>query len=338
MSGNSLTFKKGGIAMKTGWMVFFMCCVIFVSLDSMAAETDYPTRPIEIAIGYAPGAGTDLGTRMIAEQSKKHLGQDIVCVNKPGGAGRVALTLIAKLKPDGYSLAATTDSAIIAVPHLEKVPYKALEDFTFINQFGSLDFGLTVAQDSPFKTLKDVIEFARANPEKLTMGIIGVGSSDHVAFQALALLENLKMKFVPFSGAAPTMTALLGGHIMIASPASSGYAPYVKAKTARLLAVLSEARMEQYPDVPTLKELGYPSLVFQSWYVISGPKNMEKSVVRKLADAFGKAMMTPEFIKMAKDLEIYSRKTLSGDELREGIVRRDKINEELFKKLGIGMK
>jgi len=325
--------------MKKGWIVFLVWGILFFfGLDSMGAETAYPTRPIEITIGYAPGAGTDLGARMIAEQSKKDLGQDIVCVNKPGGAGRIALTLIAKAKPDGYSLAATTDSAIIAVPHLEKVPYKAMEELTFISQFGTLDFGVTVAMDSPFKTFKDVIQFARANPDKLTIGIIGVGSADHVAFQALALQENLKVKFVPFSGAAPTMTALLGGHIMMASPASSGYAPHVKGKTARLLAVLGEERMEQYPDVPTLKELGYPSLVFQSWYVISGPRNMEKSIVNKLATAFGKAMATPEFIKLAKDLEIYAPKTLSGDELREGLVRRDKINAELFKKLGLGPK
>jgi tripartite-type tricarboxylate transporter receptor subunit TctC len=324
--------------MKTAWTVLMMGLVMCVGFDSMAAETAYPTKPIEITIGYAPGAGTDLGTRMVAEQAKKDLGQDILCVNKPGGAGRIALTLIAKAKPDGYSLAATTDSAIISVPHLEKVPYKAMEEFTFISQFGTLDFGVTVAQDSPFKTFKDVVQFARANPDKLTIGIIGVGSADHVAFQALALLENLKVKFVPFSGAAPTMTALLGGHIMMASPASSGYAPHVKGKTARLLAVLGEERMEPYPDVPTLKELGYPSLVFQSWYVISGPRNMEKSVVNKLAAAFKKAMATPEFMKLAKDLEIYAPKTLSGDELREGLVRRDKINEELFKKLGIGLK
>ncbi len=324
--------------MKTKWMASLVLCWLFlVSLESNAAET-YPNRPIEITIGYAPGAGTDLGTRMIAEQAKKDLGQDIVCVNKPGGAGRIALTLIAKAKPDGYSLAATTDSAIIAVPHLEKVPYKSLEDFTFISQFGTLDFGVTVAQDSPFKTFKDVIQFARSNPDKLTLGIIGVGSADHVAFQALAHLENLKIKFVPFAGAAPAMTALLGGHIMMSSPASSGYAPHVKAKTARLLATLGEERMEQYPDVPTLKELGYPSLVFQSWYVISGPKNMEKPVVTKLANSFRKAMATPEFIRVAKDLEIYAPKTLSGDELRAGIVRRDKINEDLFKKLGIGLK
>ena len=146
------------------------------------------------------------------------------------------------------------------------------------------------------------------------------------------------MKFVPFDGAASVMTALLGGHIMIASPASSGYAPHVKAKSARLLAVLGDERIEQYPDVPTLKELGYPEFVFQSWYVISGPKNMEKSVVKKLEDAFRKAMTAPSFIKLAKELEMYSKKTLFGDELREGIIRRDKMNEELFIKLGIAIK
>ncbi|MBI5446509.1 MAG: tripartite tricarboxylate transporter substrate binding protein [Deltaproteobacteria bacterium] len=302
------------------------------STSSPAAEA-FPTKPIEITIGYAPGAGTDLGARMIAEQAKKHLGQDIVCVNKPGGAGRVALTLLSKQKGDGYSLGATTDSSLIVVPHLEKVSYKPLEDFTFIAQYGTLNFGVTVPVSSPFKSLKEVIDWARANPGQLTMGIIGVGSSDHVAFQALARHENIKIKFVPFNGAAPTMTALLGGHVMIAAPASSGFAPHVKAKSARLLAVLSDERLEQYPDVPTFKELGYSDFVFQSWYVISGPKNMDKEVVRKLADAFKRAMATPEYAKLANDLEITAKRPLFGNELRDGIAARDKKNVELFKVL-----
>lgn len=324
--------------MKTGWMVFFSCWVMFLSVNAMAAETAYPNRPIEIFIGYGPGGGTDIGTRVVAEEAKKYLGQDIVCINKPGGAGRVAVTLISKAKPDGYSLASATDSSLILIPHLEKVAYKPLTDLTFIAQYGTLDFGLTVIANSPFKTFKDVIQFARANPDKLTWGIIGVGSADHVAAQAIAHRENIKIKFVPFDGAASSMTALLGGHIMITAPASSGYAPHVKAKSARLLAVLGDERLDQYSDVPTLKELGYPEFVFQSWYVISGPKNMEKSVVKKLADAFKKAMTAPSFIKMAKEIEIYTKKPLFGDELREALVKRDKMMEELFSKLGIAAK
>ncbi|MEI9477421.1 MAG: tripartite tricarboxylate transporter substrate binding protein [Deltaproteobacteria bacterium] len=321
--------------MKTAMAVLFMCFVIFFSLNSMAAETAYPTRPIEITVGYAPGAGTDLGARMIAEKSKQHLGQEVVCINKPGGAGRVAITLISKAKSDGYSLGATTDGCVISAPHLELVPYKPFEDFTFISQYGTLDFGVSVVSDSPFKTFKEVIEFARANPEKLTMGIVGVNTSDHIALQALASIENLKIKFVPFDGAAPTMTGLLGKHVMAASTASSGYAPHAKGKTVRLLAVMGEERMEQYPDAPTLKELGYSSLIIQSWYIISGPKNLENSIVNKLADAFGKAMMTPEFTKLAKDLEIYTKTPLFGQKLREALIQRNKQNVEMYKKVGL---
>jgi tripartite-type tricarboxylate transporter receptor subunit TctC len=324
--------------MKTGWIVCSIWAVLFCSRFSMAAEPNFPTRPIEIVIGYAPGAGTDLGARMIAEHSKKWLGQDVVCVNKPGGAGRVAMTLISKAKPDGYTLSSGTDSSIIVAPNLEEVPYKPLEDFTFLSQFGTLNFGVTVLQNSPFKTFKELVEFARANPDKLTLGTTGVNSSEHVAFQTLALMENLRIRLVPFAGAAPTMTALLGGHVMAAVPASSGFASHVKANTVRLLAVLGETRLEDYPDIPTLKEIGYPELVFQSWYILSGPKNIEKTVARKLEEAFGKATESPEFIKVAKDLQIYTKKPLSGDELREGILRRNRRNADIFRRLGIGIK
>ena len=322
--------------------VRMIALLIFLSLFfifnfSIAAEPDYPTKSIEMFVGFSPGAGTDLGARMIAEHAKKHLGQEVVVVNKPGGGGRVALTLVSKAKPDGYTLSATTDSAVILSPHLEKYPYKPLEDFTFISQFGLLEFGVVVLSDSPFRTFKDLMDFARANPDKLTISTVGVGTTNHVAFEALMLLEGLKIKLVPFSGAAPAMTALLGKHVMVASTAASGYATHMKAKTVRLLAVMSEERLDVYPDVPTLKELGYP-LVFQSWYIISGPKNMEKSVVKKLADVFIKGTEPAEFIKLAKDLEIYTKNPLSGDELREGIVRRDKKNAELFKKLGMAIK
>jgi tripartite-type tricarboxylate transporter receptor subunit TctC len=321
--------------MKTGVIVFLMCLAVFFSLNSMAAETAYPTRPIEMTIGFAPGAGTDLGARMIAEQSRKTLGVEIVCVNKPGGAGRVAMTLMSKAKPDGYSLGATTSSCIVASPLLEEVPYKPLEDFTYINQYGMLNFGVSVVKGSPFKTFKEVIEFARTNPDKLTVGIVGVNTTDHIALQALAMFENLKIKFVPFDGAAPTMTALLGGHIMIASTASSGYAPHVKAETVRLLLTYGDERMDQSPDVPTIKEVGYPSLVIQSWYAIYGPKNMETSIVKKLEDAFGKAMMTPEFKNVADRLEIYTKKPLFGQELTNAFRNQYKNNGELYKKVGL---
>lgn len=323
--------------MKTGFITFLVLFSLLGGLYvAMAVEPNYPTKSIEMLVGYSPGAGTDLGARMIAENSKKYLGQEIVVVNKPGGGGRVAMTLVSKAKPDGYSLAATTDVSVTLSPNLEPVPYKPLEDFTFIIQFGSVEVGVVVPSDSPFHTFKDLIEFVRANPGKLTISTIGVGTGSHVAFEAISLLEGLKIKLIPFSGSAPAMTALLGGHVMAANSGCSGYVPHLKAKKVRLLAIMSEERNDVYPEVPTFKEHGYPG--FPILYFIAGPKNMEKPVVKKLEEAFRNAMESPAFIKLAKDLETYTKRFLSSDELREELVRCNTRNEELFKKLGIGIK
>lgn len=305
---------------------------------SVVAETVYPTKPIEIVVGYAPGAGTDLGGRMIAEISKKLLGQDLVVINKPGGGGRLAMTLISKAKPDGYTLGAVTDSSICLSPNLEPVPYKPLEDFTFIIQFGTIESWIVVLADSPFKILKDLIEFARANPERLTVSNAGVGTGGYVALEGLSLIEGVKIKLVPFSGAAPAMTALLGGHVMASVSPTSQVAPHLQTKKVRLLAVMGGERSDDYPEVPSIKELGYPSLTYQVWYLIAGPKNMEKAIVKKLEEAFRKAMDSSDFIKLAKDLEVWTKKPLSGDDLKEALIRRSAKNEELFKKLGMGIK
>jgi len=324
--------------MKTKKAALLMFLSLFAILNvSMAAEPAYPTKPIEIIVGYAPGAFTDLASRKIAEDAKKYLGQEVIVSNKPGGGGRVGMTLVSKAKPDGYVLGAVTDSSVILLPFLEKVPYKPLEDFTFISHTGTIDFAVLVMQDSPFKTFKDMMDFARANPDKLTISTVGVGTTNHVAFEALSRLEGLKIKLVPFPGAAPAMTALLGGHVMVASTGASGYALHLKAKTVRLLAVMSEERFDEYPDAPTLKELAYP-LVFQSWHIIFGPRNMDKAIVKKLSDVFGRTINSPDFIKFAQGLDTWAKKPLSGDELTEGIIQRSKKNEELFRKLGMGIK
>ena len=326
------------VTLKAGWALFLTLFILFPGVVfSIEAESSYPVRPIEIAVGYAPGAWTDMGVRLIAENSKKALKEEIVVLNKPGGAGRVAMTILSKAKPDGHSLVAVTDSGITFTPHFERVPYKPFEDFTFISQFGILDFGTVVLSNSPFHSFKEVIAFARANPEKLTISTPGVGNMTHEALEALSLLEGLKIKLVPFSGAAPAMTALLGGHVMAACTGSSGYVSHLRAKEVRLLAIMSEERLDAYSEVPTLRELGYP-LVLQGRHIIIGPKNMGKSIVNKLSETFSKAMNSPDFVKLAKDMEVWTKTFLSGDELKEKLIGDYKRNMELFRKLGMGLK
>ena len=302
---------------------------------SVAAGPKYPTKPIMMMVGYAPGGGTDLLARMITKSAKKDLGKEIIMVNKPGASGSVAMTLLSKAKPDGYKLCAATDTSVVWLPHTLPVSYKPLEDFAFMIQYGILVTAVAVLADYPFRSFKDLKEFARKNPDKVTIGTVGKGGGSHLILKALADIDGLKIQLVPFRGAAPTMTALLGRHVMAASCAGSGYAAHVKSGKVRLLAVYSEERMEQHPNVPTLKELGYPSLVFESWYLMSGPKNMDKAIAKKLEKAFNKAMQQPDFIKLAKHMEVYKKKTLSGDALKKALIRKDANNKSLLKRLGM---
>jgi tripartite-type tricarboxylate transporter receptor subunit TctC len=324
--------------MKTEWGVCLTFFGIFCCLSSPAAmEPGYPTRAIEIIVGMSPGGGGDVGARMMAENSKKFVGQDVIVVNKPGGNNKIAYTLVSKAKPDGYTFGAGADSAITLGPHLEKTPYRP-EDFTFIVQFGQLTQGFVVLPDSPFKSVKDVVEFARTNPDKIMISTTGSGSFSHMVWEYIALVENIKVKLVPFSGAAPAITALLGKHVTMVSTSFTGFNPYLVAKKVRLLAVANERRMEEYPDVPTLKEAGYPALVFNPYHIIIGPKNIEKPIVDKLAEAFKKGMQGPSFIKANKDLAMYAKNPVSGDELKEIMYRRYRQNEEFVKKLGVEIK
>ena len=308
--------------------------IIFVCVSVVtAAEDNYPSRTVEIMVQSAAGGGTDLQTRILAEKAKQMLGQEFMVTNKSGG-GRVVVTLIAKSKDDPYLLGAMTDSTISLAPHLEKINYDPFA-LTFFAQFGTLDFGVFVRPDSPFKTFKELLDYAKANPGKLTIGITEVNSGNHLALLAVCKKENIKMSFVPFMGANPTTLALLGGHVMAASSASSGFARQVKAKQVRLLCMMSDERVEEFPDVPTLVELGYPGFVFQSWYLMVGPKNMDRAAAKKLAETYRKGMESPEFKKLASDLVTYTSKPLFLDDLKKALQERHEFNRELVKSLGI---
>jgi len=325
--------KRKGIVL--GTVALF---VLFFNLAHVAnaAESVYPTKPIDMLVGLAAGGGTDLSIRALAELAKKSLGQELVVTNKPGGGGRVTTTAVAKAKPDGYTLGAITNSPIVLLPHTEKVSYSPLEDFTFIAQYGLMDFVYGVLADSPFKTFKDLIEFARKNPNQLTMGTSGVGTTNHVVMEVIANIEGIKVSLVPYGGAGPAVIALLGKHVMSVACGTASISPHVAAKTARILTTLGDKRAPAHPEVPTLKELGYPDLVFQSRYIIIGPKNMEKRVVEKLIDTFKKGVESPAYVKAIQDLELWDKNPLFGDELTNETVNTYRRYGEIFKKLKIG--
>jgi len=314
-----------------------MLMFLIISLGIMgwiqgALAQEFPARAITLLICMQPGAGADLGGRIIAQDATKTLGQEIIPVNRAGGGGAVAAGILASSKGDGYTLLSCTNGALTTTPHLESVPYDPLKDFTPIIQFGSLTSGIMVRSDSPYKSLKEFIDFARKNPGKLSYGFPGVGTAPHLAIEHVMLEEKVNIATVPFEGAVPSITALLGGHVSACGISTSGFLPHLKAGKIRVLATTGEKRIEVVPDAPTLFELGYPYGVLLDLYLIVGPKGIPPAVMKTLEGAFLKAMETPEFQTLAERLYMQVKVPLHGGKFKKYMEELHAKNGEIIRK------
>ncbi|HEX8665944.1 MAG TPA: tripartite tricarboxylate transporter substrate binding protein [Beijerinckiaceae bacterium] len=260
-------------------------------LCGVAQAQDYPVKPVTLIVPWPAGGSTDISMRAIAEAASKHLGQPIVIDNKAGGGGTVGpATMAATGKPDGYTIA-QIPITVFRLPLMQKTTWDPLKDFTYIVHLTGYTFGVTSNAESQFKTWQDVVDYAKANPGKVTYATPGAGTSLHVGMEQIAAKAGIKLTHVPFKGGAETNAAVLGGHTTLQAD-SSGWKPLVEAGKLRLLMIWTAERSKNYPDTPTLKELGYP-FVFDSPFGIAGPKGMDPKIVAKLHDAFKKAVEEP---------------------------------------------
>lgn len=256
-----------------------------------ARAQDYPAKPVTLIVPWPAGGSTDISMRAMAEVASKHLGQPIVIENRAGGSGTVGpATMAASAKPDGYTVA-QIPITVFRMPLMQQTTWDPAKDFTYIIHLTGYTFGVTTHVDSQFKTWKDVVEYAKANPGKVTYATPGAGSSLHIGMEQIAAKEGIKLTQVPFKGGAETNAAVLGQHTMLQAD-STGWRPLVDGGKLRLLMVWTAKRSPNFPDVPTLQELGYP-FVFDSPFGIAGPKGMDPKIVAKLHDAFKKAIDDP---------------------------------------------
>jgi tripartite-type tricarboxylate transporter receptor subunit TctC len=293
----------------------------------------FPVKPIQIWAGMAPGGTQDTLARALAQEARQHLGQEVVVVNKPGGTGSTASAQVSTAKPDGYTLGLNASATFTTVPFLQSLSIDLIKDTTPILAFATFRMVIYVKADSPLKSFKDLIEFARRNPGKFSYGSPGAGTVAHLIMAAIALQEGIEMTHIPFAGEAPTTTAVLGGHITAGIHSPTGAIAHIEAGTLRPLAVSGEGRMDGFPDVPTIVELGYPhSLPVVS--LIHGPKNLPEPIRKKLEDAFEKASQSASFEDVARKHMLYLKKHIFGKELETFLItERDKTGE-LIKKLG----
>jgi tripartite-type tricarboxylate transporter receptor subunit TctC len=266
-----------------------------------AQAQGFPERPVTLIVPWPAGGGTDVAMRALAEATSKHLGQRINVENRPGASGTIGPAWMAKNgKPDGY-VVSQLPITVFRLPHMTKTEYDPIADFTYIINLTGYTFGVVVRADSPIRTWKDFIAYARANPGKLTYGTPGTGTTLHMTMEEVAARDGVRFLHVPFKGNADATAALLGGHI-VASADSTGWAELIDAGRVRLLVTWGAQRTKRWPQVPTLKELGY-DIVSVSPYGIGGPKGMDPRVVRILHDALRKGSEEPAFQKTLERLD-----------------------------------
>ena len=257
------------------------------------AQSNFPSRPIKLICPWPAGGSTDAVMRAIAESASRILNNPVITENKGGAGGMLGPNELVSAKPDGYTLS-QLPMGIIRIPHMQKTLFDPLVDFTYVACLTGYTFGIVVRSDSPIKSIKDLVDYAKANPGKYTYGSTGNGTTPHLAVEEFAMKAGIKLQHVPFKGNAEGMQAILGGHIMSHSDAT-GWGPHVEAGTCRLLATYGSKRTKRWPNIPTLNELGYDT-VSDSPFGVGAPKGMDPAITRKLHDTFKATLEDPKVL------------------------------------------
>ncbi len=306
---------------------------VFLFCSYLPAQSKFPGRPVTLWVGLPPGGSADVLARALAEGAEKTLGQKIMVVNKAGGGGTVATSLLAREKPDGYTLLLTTDTAITRAPHITELEYNAFKDVDLFMMTGKWKTVWTVKADSQFKTWSDMVNWAKKNPNQLTFGYC-TASSFYFGMVRIAKKEGFTFRGVPYTCDGPTMTAVLGGHIMVGGGTAAPYRSHVLANTIRIL--LSDEKIQYaagHGPEATFKEMRYdfdvPLLA-----IILAPKGIPEPVKATLEKALAEGMKSAIFKKVAADQE-HAIQPLTGRPLADYLKKTSATYEDLIKEAGL---
>ena len=252
------------------------CLAAFTALPARAAD-NFPNKPIQLVIPFAPG-DTDSMLRPFVEKMVEFLGQPVVLNYKPGAGGGVGAGFVASSKPDGYTLVGTTPGSIVVVPLANKDVKYTPESFMPIASLSEGGLMLVVNSNSPWKNMKELIEYSKKNPDTITFSSSGALGITHLLAEIFAKEAAVQWRHIPYQGSGPAITALLGGHVAMATTAIAPASAHITAGTLRPMAIFGDKRLKAYPDVPTLKELGY-NVGSPTLYGISAPKGTPREVI-----------------------------------------------------------
>jgi len=258
------------------------CAILLAGICGAVAAQGYPNRPIRIVVGYPPGGATDVGARLLAQKLTSALGQPVLVDNRAGAGGNIAAEYVAKAAPDGYTIYWITSSTAISQSWYSKLRFNILKDFAPISQVTSLASLVVVHPSLPVKSIKELVALAKANPGKLDYSTSGAGGSPHLAGEWFKHMSGIYLTHIPYKGTSPQLTDLLSGVVKIAFPTMPLMPEFVKQGKLRALAVTTAERDPLLPDVPTMKEAGYPNYVITGWHGMAFPAGTPKEIVNRM--------------------------------------------------------
>ena len=259
------------------------------------AQPAFPSRPLAMVVGFAPGGGTDTVARILAKTVGEQLGQQVIVENKAGAGGNIATDFVAKSAPDGYTILLGNVGSLTVAPHLlANLPYDPLRDFAPITMAVVFANVIVVHPSVQANTLAEFVRLAKEKPGQITYGSSGIGGAGHLAGELLKMMAGVDLVHVPYKGGGPAMQGLLGGQIAayFSTPVAAG--PHMKAGKARALATTGAARSPFLPEVPTVAESGYPGYEAINWYAYVAPAKTPKEIVERLNREIVKALGAPE--------------------------------------------
>lgn len=272
------------------------------------APSTFPSKPLRIVVPFGAGGVADLTARAVAQKMSDHLGQAVVIDNRPGAGGIVAGELVAKAAPDGHTLLLMSNGTAVSAGLFKSLPFNPRTDFAPISLLGLFDIAIVVPESSPHATLSDLVRFGRANPGKLNIGTINIGSTQHLAAELFRTQANLIGQLIPYNGTPAVINALRGGQIDVAVEILGPLKPQISAKAVRLLGVMGTSRPKDQPHVPVVRELpGLSNFNVSSWNALAAPAKTPRAVVDRLSAEVAKILTEPDMVQRLAGFNVQAK-------------------------------
>lgn len=325
--------KRLGRDQGTGRIVTTVCglAIAFLLITAMTASLyaqTYPSKPVRFVLPFPAGGPTDILGRIMCQKLSDVLGQPFVPENRPGSGGNIGAEFVAKARPDGYTLVLVSPSLAISPTLYKKLNYDSVKDFEPISLVGQMPNVLIIRPSLPIKSLKELIEYAKANPGKLNYGSGGIGSTNQLASELLKSFAKINMVHVPYKGSIQAMMALLGGEVDMVTIGVPPSLPHIKSGKVRALALLSPERLPALPDVPTAREAGVDNFEVTLWYGMLAPAGTPRDIIARLNEEWVKIAAMPDTVEKMRKAEyepISSTPEQFADFIKTEIVRWGKV-------------